>query len=195
MLLKISEYVTNSFVNKKIINSDSADIYIYGFQLTFSTLFSIITILLISSLINFLFGIIFLCFFMPLRFCAGGYHSKTYWNCFILTNLSFILVLFVSALSSAHYIYSIFFLVCLLSLWFKAPCINKNNPLSDKYIKKNRIYTRIILTIDFFFLFVLDHFDPFAFILGTNTIYLVFILFAIGKLENKKANTKITGQN
>ncbi len=135
MLLKISEYVTNSFVNKKIINSNSADIYIYGFQLTLSTLFSIITIILISSLINFLFGIIFCSFFMPLRFCAGGYHSKTYWNCFILTNLSFMFVLFVSTfyLPLIIYIFNIF-LSLLFSLWFKAPCINKNNPLSDTYI-------------------------------------------------------------
>lgn len=90
MLLKLSTYLTHYFIKKNIIKSNLSQIYIYGFQLTISTLCSLLSILLLSSFSNFIFGITFLLFFMPLRFCAGGYHSNTYQKCFILTNLCFL---------------------------------------------------------------------------------------------------------
>ena len=60
MLLKISTYLTHYFIKKNIIKSNLSQIYIYGFQLTISTLCSFLSILLLSSFFNFIFGITFL---------------------------------------------------------------------------------------------------------------------------------------
>lgn len=96
MLFKTSNYLTNYFIENHIVSPQKKEIFIYGFQLILSTLSSMFTILLISAVFNISYGIIFLLFFMPIRFCAGGFHASTYHKCFVYTNGVFITMLIFS---------------------------------------------------------------------------------------------------
>ena len=180
MLLKLSTYLTHYFIKKNIIKSNLSQIYIYGFQLTISTLCSLLSILLLSSFSNFIFGITFLLFFMPLRFCAGGYHSNTYQKCFILTNLCFLFTLFSSKIFYKYHLFNLnlsLFFISVILLWIYAPCENINNPLSNTYLEKNRLYTHILLIIYIFTLSIFAYFfNTFLFFLGTHNATCVLII-------------------
>lgn len=188
MLLNISKYLTNYFVNKHIIEFDKTDIFIYGFQLALSTFASIITILTLSCFTNIIYGIIFLLFFMPIRFCAGGYHANTYHKCFIYTNLCFIITMLFSKLALQYHLLHIYMppaLLGILYLWWKAPCRNTNNPLSEISLYKNKIYARTVLIIYCLFSIITYFLNTFIFLVEFDTVFLVSILFIIGNLENR----------
>lgn len=123
---------------------------------------------------------------MPLRFCAGGYHSNTYQKCFILTNLCFIFTLLSAKIFYKYHLFTInlsLFFISVILLWIYAPCENINNPLSNTYLKKNRLYTHILLIVYIFTLSIFTYFfNTFLFFLGTHTILLVCLLFIIGKI-------------
>ena len=71
---------------QKVIIEDHLDVYVYGFELLISSLFSTLLILLIGVLThNILETIAFLATFILLRSFSGGYHAKTYIVCSIVT--------------------------------------------------------------------------------------------------------------
>lgn len=188
MLLKISRCLTSCLIKRNIIEFEDTDVFIYGFQLILSTFSSVITILLLSYFINILYGIVFLLFFMPVRFCAGGYHADTYLKCFVYTNSCFVFTLLFSKIVEKFHLlhaYSLLTLIGVLYLWMKAPCRNENNPMSETYIHINRISAHVILMIYSIILTITYHLHSFIFLLGFNTVFLVSILFIIGNLENK----------
>lgn len=193
MLLNISRYLSYYLLKKEIIEDEKVDVIIYGLQLILSTISSAVTILLLSSVINIAYGIIFLLFFMPIRFCAGGYHAKAFNKCFIYTNCSFIITILITTFIY-YYILPIYLLFPLtlagiVYLSYKAPCKNLNNLLSDIYCKKNNFNSRIILMVYGLGIIITYQINLFVFLLELNTLFLVSILFIIGNLENKKSNT------
>lgn len=79
------------------LGDEEDETYIYGFCLLYSTCFIILSILIISSLLgNVLHGVTFCITFISIRRYCGGYHAKTYSDCFIKSNLCFIVVYFFS---------------------------------------------------------------------------------------------------
>lgn len=86
-------------IAKKIVECSDADkeeIYIYGLELIISTFFGLVSILLISCLLSrFTSGLVFISVFVPLRLFTGGFHAATYNRCFVISNISYLLILFV----------------------------------------------------------------------------------------------------
>lgn len=186
MLYKTSNFLTNYFIKNNIISPNNKELYIYGFQLILSTLSSMLTILLTATFINISYGILFLLFFIPIRFYAGGYHASSYLKCFIYTNSLFIITL---ALSLIVYIYGLlpyyylFIIAGIIYFWINTPCINQNNPLSYTYLLKNRFISRKILILYFIVIILTYQINHFLFILEINTLFLVTILFICGNLK------------
>ena len=79
-------------------------VYIYGAELTLSTMLGCISVLLVSLLLgNILIGLSFLFYFISIRLFSGGYHANTYFSCFLTTNTTFICVYILSRiLNAAH---------------------------------------------------------------------------------------------
>ena len=87
MLRVLAERCTDVLINHETIQKGKKNIYIYGFELFWSTTFCVLSILALSILLGyFKLAVTFLLFFMPVRVAAGGYHAKSYGRCFILTN-------------------------------------------------------------------------------------------------------------
>ena len=190
MLFKTSNYLTNYFIENHIVSPQNKEIFIYGFQLILSTLSSMFTILLISAVFNISYGIIFLLFFMPIRFCAGGFHASTYHKCFVYTNGVFITMLIFSKIVYMYNLLPYYFLLIIASilhLWINTPCKNNKNPLSDIYIRKNKILSRKILVLYFVIILLTYYLERYLFILEINTIFLVSILFICGDFEYIKS--------
>ena len=112
-------------------------VYIYGAELTLSTLLGCISVLLV------------LFCFISIRLFSGGYHANTYFSCFLTTNTTFICVYILSRiLNTAHNdLLSLFLLImdCIIIVSF-TPVRNIHHPLSEEKYKRNRIIS-IILTL------------------------------------------------
>ena len=85
-------------------------VYIYGFELTLSSLAVMLSVFILSCLFgavntSFTFSLIF----VSIRLFSGGYHAKTYGRCFILSN-----AIYMGCFGAAH-------LIQLLKVGFLGP--------------------------------------------------------------------------
>ena len=142
---KLSEYLVCNMFGKLINTKEQKEVYMYGMTLLITNMLGIMSILLISALFfSISEGIVFLLVFSILRIHSGGYHCKTYLNCFIVSNLIFIIVLLTSRAITMLHIFSIAVLNCallvssLILVLLYAPVIPDNHRLSNKRLMKNR---------------------------------------------------------
>lgn len=159
MLNKTAVYCTKCLILEGVIEQKREDIYIYGFELLLSTISSILSMIFISIITeNFVNGILFLLVFMPLRMTANGYHAKTFFKCFILTNSIFILYIYMIGRYSAMLIMPIsivIFIISVIYIYLKAPVEHPNHILKEIKRKQNRWYAHIILGIDCLAIFLM----------------------------------------
>lgn len=95
MLQRIANSLTDKLEKAGAIAPERRAVYIYGFELIISTVSGMVAVFLIAAL-GFhrpLEGIIFLAATISLRIYSGGYHADTYLRCFIITSLSFTVVM------------------------------------------------------------------------------------------------------
>lgn len=140
---------------KKIAECSDAnkeEIYIYGLELIISTFFGLISILILSCLLSrFTSGLVFISVFVPLRLFTGGYHAATYSKCFIISNISYLLVLFIRDITMEIlpiWIWS--FLLIGMSCYIikNAPIINSAQPINESKQKRNKKMAKYILLAD-----------------------------------------------
>ncbi|WP_320931752.1 accessory gene regulator B family protein [Hungatella sp.] len=152
MLRQFASYWTRCMILKGIINQEKELIYIYGLELFFSTLSSVLSMILISLITNkFLYGILFLFVTVPLKMTANGYHAKTFLKCFLLTNIIFIIyICLISLYPLIHmgYLQVILFIAAIIYIYIKAPVEHPKHKLSKQKREKNRLSAHIILAID-----------------------------------------------
>lgn len=152
MLRIIAEWCTSVLVDHGTIQESQKRIYIYGFELFWSTSLCVISILIISCL-----GgqtgaaVTFLLFFMPIRMAAGGYHASAYETCFLLTNLIAFLCIegaWISQYVGMIRIEAVFWIVFVCAyvyIWKAAPINVSKYPLPLERIQKNRKCSHWIL--------------------------------------------------
>lgn len=153
MLKKISEHCTKVFAERGIIQKNKTGIYIYGFELFWSTFFCVICILLTGGVLGWLTeAVLFLLFFMPIRTFAGGYHAQSYRNCFLLTNLIADSCIVVSKLMNALAVPRLMIVigawVMLAYIWKEAPVRFKKHPLKSETVKKCRSYAHHLILLE-----------------------------------------------
>lgn len=134
-------------------------IYIYGFSLLYSSLFIIMSVLFISSLISHIqYGLCFFLIFIPLRTHTGGYHSESYSGCFVVSNFCFILAYFIATYCLSQFNATCKILITLLIsiyTYAKSPIGNKNHPIPDNLICTYKFKAGVLLTIYFLAITVL----------------------------------------
>lgn len=150
MLNKLAVKITSKLLLQKIIPENLADIYIYGFELLLSFLFSTSVILVIGILCDRFFQTIaFLLVFVALRSFTGGYHAKKYWVCTVVTLTTFCLTLLLSEfLKVSLLLYVILGIIGLVLITKFVPIENPNKPLSEKQRGKYKIIS-LVLFISF----------------------------------------------
>lgn len=150
MLNKVSYKMAKKLAECTEINK--VDIYVYGLELIISTTIGLISILILSGILsNFMSGLIFILAFVPLRLFTGGYHAMTYRGCFIISNLSYLLVLFIRNIAWENSPIIIWiFLIIMVSCYIgrKAPIIHCSQSISLDKQKHNKNLTKIILLGD-----------------------------------------------
>lgn len=137
------------------IREEQQAVYIYGFELLFSTLICVGSMLLLGALGGCLKSMaVFLLYFFPIRIAAGGYHAKSYRDCFFLTNGIAVFCVVVSGVLRRYG--SVLIELPLLGgligavsvIWRKAPVIPERYRHKTSRYRINRRYAHVILRVE-----------------------------------------------
>lgn len=103
-------------------------------------------------------SIIFIVVFSTLRVFVGGFHSRSFILCNIITVLNFVIIFIIyrcfSDILFSPFVYSIVFGLSFVLCVLFAPIENNNNPIGDDLKTKNKTNALIVLTIDVIVFFV-----------------------------------------
>lgn len=153
MLQFLAQKCTSVLLDQGAIQIERKAVYVYGFELFWSTTLCAVSILAVGAIFDRAsLSVTFLLFFMPVRTVAGGYHASSYGRCFALTNI-------IAALCVAASIYTsraalpeiLLWMLLALSfafIWKEAPFVSRTHPLKEARILKNRKYTHTLIVIE-----------------------------------------------
>jgi accessory gene regulator B len=145
-----SENVVLWLIENGTVDKNEKDLYSFGIRQGLIQVFSMMSIVLVSILINGVIEmILFLAAFIPLRIYAGGYHAEKELNCYILSTVTCVVA--VLAIKFSPFSFPIYTLLLVMSavVIFKVAPVSAVNKLLDKKEKKVfGIRTRIIVLIE-----------------------------------------------
>ena len=165
------------------------EIYIYGFELLVSSIIETVVIILIGCLIgNLVETILFLISFSSIRLFSGGYHANSYLKCFVVTMISYELILIMTDMLSCLSVNKIIF-IALIIFVLSIVLFIKNCPVNSKgktifNPKKQKKLSIIALCINITFAVVLfgicqNH----VLIIVLPTVFMVDTLIIIEKFK------------
>lgn len=148
---KLSKMLADKLVQNGA-NAEIEDVYAYGIECTLSTL--LIVILQIAA--GLVLGkplqmLVFILAWLPLRMIVGGAHATTHFACTLVSvGLGVLSVLLSEYIIKAQLLLLIILLLigyCVL--FFAAPVIHKNHPISQKRFYKTRTIARVYAAVEF----------------------------------------------
>lgn len=152
MIRDLAVRAASFFVSTKAGLEVSRDVYIYGFELIFSNVLFLSLVFILSSFLNSFWEMLcFLLFFFPVRGFAGGYHADSHAKCILLSVASCLLVVPIAkylTIKTQIFLSLFFVLMALLLIYFLAPTIHFNNPLTEIEIHRIREISIIIGLIE-----------------------------------------------
>ncbi len=93
----MAEKLAKLLLRENVISNSMLEIYQYGFLRMLEIGSAVLTSFAICLIMGMLKeGIIFFAFFVPLRSYLGGFHLGKYWQCYIMSCLTFLLALAVT---------------------------------------------------------------------------------------------------
>lgn len=140
MIDRLSKWVTAFLIRERSISVENAEIYQYGVEITLSSIFNIVLIMLVSIFAKSIpSGMIFLILFITLRQFSGGYHAITYFRCNTIFLLTYVFVLLMSRyVVISFWANCIFVLLGIMGLLLFAPVPNVHKPLTRDACKRHK---------------------------------------------------------
>ena len=93
----MTNYICDQLIKKNYISIEKKETYRYGLEVLILNLIPIIIILCLSVISGqFIFGLLFLLSFVPIRINLGGFHCNKIHNCIISFILIYIIVLLIN---------------------------------------------------------------------------------------------------
>lgn len=160
MLLRISEKITDTLVENKIITHENREIYRFGIQQGIMLLLNFFTLLIIGLIHGMIFEVfIFILAYVPLRSYAGGFHAKTHTKCYSVSVIIInAVLLIIKYLQISISIYCFLAFLSILIIFVLAPVEDENKLLDNiegiVYRKKSRIILLFELLCFIFFLWI-----------------------------------------
>lgn len=194
MLNRISGKIALALANRDQINGEEMkEVYQYGIEWILTSFLGICSILILSAIFSrLLYGVIFICFFCTLRMTTGGFHANTYLKCFIISNISFFILLCiflaVTRWTIPQEIYWFLLIASALYIGIKGTILHKNQPLSQERLRKNHIASRIIILTDIGICLLLSHSQINYMVMAVFSICLTAILMITAELQNTICN-------
>ena len=151
MLNKTAMCLARKLLRHRVIQEESLDVYVYGFELLLSFLFTTLLIIAIGLILQKgLETIAFLVVFILLRSYSGGYHASKYYICTLVTISVFSIVMLLSHFVTVSIVaYPFLGVSGLIALFALAPIENPNKEITPK---RKTIYKYVSIGIFLAFL-------------------------------------------
>ena len=192
MLNKTACFMAKRLLQSQIIQQDSYDVYVYGFELLLAFLLSTSLVILIGIIIKKIAEtIVFLTVFIFLRSFSGGYHANKYYICIIGTICVYIAVILLASFLHVNTVmYGFLVVIGFVMLYILAPVENPNKKIT---MKKKRLYKWISIALFLSFAAV-GILSACAFSMETNTVFFTLcadILLMLPKNKERRKNNEI----
>lgn len=187
MIHRISKRIANFLLSKEVIESNEVDIYIYGYEVLFSSIIDFCIILSFGIICKETIEmIVFFAMFTSVRIYTGGYHANTFWVCKIIM-ISICLLMIISTSIKFSLIRVLFSMTFYnMIVWRFAPVENSNKPLT---IEEKAKYRSISIFISLFWstiaIVTYFSFNKISHSVSMTAI-IVAILMILGKNKHRK---------
>lgn len=192
MINRISERIAIFLLNKKVIEENELEIYIYGYEVLISSVIDFFIVLLFAVIFNrIILMTIFFIMFVSVRIYTGGYHADTFGKCkivFIMICLLLTLTSCIKVLLMPMIIIMIFYNATVFIL---APVENINKPLTNCEKTKYRRIS-IVLSIIWTTIAVITYF---SFNEICQSITVTALIIAVMMIVGKNINSKEVRKN
>lgn len=150
MFVKLADNIVKWMLNNQIIEENKVVICKWGISHILDTVFNIITFLIIGILFKMpIETIIFTLGYIPLRIYAGGYHAKTPFRCWCLSNIILAISLIIVQNAEKCYIaFGILSLIAVVVLIILMPVEDLHKPLDQNDRKKYKKRGVAILAVE-----------------------------------------------
>lgn len=188
MFVKLADNIVKWMLSNQIIEEKKAVICRWGISHILDTIFNIITFLIIGILFKMPFEtIVFTLGYIPLRIYAGGYHAKTPFRCWCLSNIILAVSLVLVQNAENFYIaFCILSLIAVMVLIILMPVEDLHKPLdqNDRKKYKKRGITILVVEICLSIVLVLLHYIQISIVLNSIWV-LLSVMLILGVIKNK----------
>jgi len=173
--------VSSFFVAHGIIQEADWEVYVYSFEILFSTAVSFLAVTILAIVSRTLaFTLLYMTGFVPLRILAGGYHAKNHFRCFlVLLAVYSAFLLLINSMPTDVIAQTTIMLILLslsvLSVFRFAPSEDRNKPLSTEESVRFKKRSRLAIVcysvlVGLQIVFVSNKIFAFALTLGVFTV-------------------------
>ena len=150
MVEKSARLITDSIIAEGLIAKNLKDWYVYSFTRIIEMAINVGTILLLSVIFqNTVPTILFLLFFNTLRQRTGGFHCNGFWQCYIVTNMLYVLISFSEKIIVMHGVILCIATAISAAVIFVVGTVNHPNISFDKVeLRRSKALARSILAIE-----------------------------------------------
>lgn len=187
MFVKLADNIVKWMLNNQIIEENKAVICRWGISHILDTVFNIVTFLIIGFLFKMpIETIIFTLGYIPLRIYAGGYHAKTPFRCWCLSNIILaVSLVIVQNVEKCYIAFGILSLIAIVVLIVFMPVEDLHKPLDQNDRKKYKKRGVAILAIEICisFVFTLLHHNKISLVLSSVWV-LLSVMLILGVIKN-----------
>lgn len=142
--------ILSFLVENTSLPEDETDVYKYGIEITISSLFNIILIIMLSLIFgSIVSGICFLSCFILLRQFTGGYHAESYFKCNLALAVSYTGITLINKRFSELniYIVVVFLVIGCITVALFAPVNNRHKKLMLKQKQRFKCISLVIYAV------------------------------------------------
>ena len=186
---KIARILTDYVIQKGTIEQEERAVYEYGFVITLEMLSCVITCFGIAVLLHTIpEGILFFLVFIPLRSYGGGLHLEGYWSCFLLSCLTFSVIMLAGKYMELPIgIAFAAFLLLEASVYYMYPVEHRNRQVDSEENRHFKKRLRQFLLLDVVLAILCIALGQVSFVLTiAATFFMVAVTMAVGKWKNRK---------
>ncbi len=174
MVEKIVMELVAQMEDRKIIEKSSRDYYEYVLVTLAEHIIGVGTMLIIGMLFKqFISTVIFLAFFLSLRKRTGGYHADKFWQCYLLTIITYIAIIQLApVLSQKKVIMYAILLFAVLVIEVIGTVNHPNIDMNKDELQENKKSARLLVLMETAIIVLLIT-------LGINQLYVSYMSIAI----------------
>ncbi len=190
MFNRLSENIAFLLIKNKILDIENRDIYIYSLEVISLNLSIVMICFLMSIFTNSLIHFAaYVLFFIPLRILVGGYHCNHSETCLMLSVSVYVATIFMvkyklEVFTGTILVVTAFISCIVILIW--SPLINKNHPLDNYRISRNRKIIYGIIIVDFVLFIILSKYNLSLASSEAVFVILVALTLILGMVKDKK---------